>query len=84
MKFVIIFILSFIMVSALPFFWNQFSFVELGFPFPFLQRMTIDDPLGTTTVVPYFKLNFVYDLVLVGICVWALNYYFKQRLRNNA
>jgi hypothetical protein len=72
MKFVVIFILSFILVSALPFIWNQFSFVEAGFPFPYLQRVTFEDSISTAKVISFVKLNLGYDLILVGIFVWVL------------
>lgn len=72
MKFVVIFILSFILVSALPFIWNQFSFVEAGFPFPYLQSVTFEGSISTATVISFVKLNLGYDLILVGIFVWVL------------
>ena len=82
MKIILLFILSFVLLSALPFFWNQFSFVEAGFPFPYLQKITIENPEMSSTIVTYSGLNLLYDLVLTGIFVWAL-YQFKM-INNSA
>lgn len=82
MKFVVLFILSFLLVSALPFLWNQFSFVEVGFPFPYLQRMTIEGSEFTSTTISFQRVNFAYDLILVGIFVWVL-YKFRTTLKSN-
>jgi hypothetical protein len=82
MKFVAIFILSFILASALPFLWNQFSFVNAGFPFPYLQRMTFEDSEFTSTTISFLRVNFAYDLILVGIFVWVL-YKFRVTLKSN-
>ncbi|ETZ24113.1 hypothetical protein N824_16370 [Pedobacter sp. V48] len=82
MKFVVIFILSFILVSALPFLWNEFSFVKAGFPFPYLQRMTFEDSEFTSTTISFLRVNFAYDLILAGIFVWVL-YKFRTTLKSN-
>ena len=82
MKFFVLFILSFLLVSALPFLWNQFSFVEAGFPFPYLQRMTFEGSEFTSTTISFLRVNFAYDLILVGIFVWVL-YRFSATLKSN-
>ena len=75
MKYILMFILSFVLISALPFLWNQFSFVEAGFPFPYLHITIVDHPEMNYTVFRYVKLNLVYDLALLGIFVWIITKY---------
>lgn len=82
MKFFVLFILSFLLVSALPFLWNQFSFVKAGFPFPYLQRMTFENSEFTSTTISFVRVNFAYDLILVGIFVWAF-YKFSAAIKGN-
>jgi len=82
MKFFVLFILSFLLVSALPFLWNQFSFVKAGFPFPYLQRMTFENSEFTSTTISFVRVNFAYDLILVGIFVWVF-YKFSATIKGH-
>lgn len=70
MKYLLIFISAFVVVSFLPFLWNHFSFAEAGFPFPYMQKTLIVGLSGTGTKVSFILLNFVYDFVIVAILVW--------------
>jgi hypothetical protein len=71
MKVVALFILSFFLVSALPFIWNQFTFVQVGFPFTYMQRSVIEMPEYSQSVYSFVKLNLVYDLIVMAIAVWG-------------
>ena len=73
MKLVILFVLSFVIISALPFLWNQFTFVEAGFPFPFVKISTIESEEYAQTVYLYDKLFMLYDLVLLAVVIWMIS-----------
>ncbi|MEJ7560725.1 MAG: hypothetical protein WKF66_20610 [Pedobacter sp.] len=70
MKRVILFVLSFLLISALPFLWNQFSFVEAGFPFAFVKRSVIEVPGYSQSVYSYVIQYLVYDLILIAVSLW--------------
>lgn len=72
MKVLGLFVLCFGVLSLLPFLWNQFQSVEFGFPFNYLKVITRESADGYVSVYQYDILNFVYDLVIVAIAVWAL------------
>jgi hypothetical protein len=74
MKYFVIFIFAFLLVSVLPFLWNQFSFVEAGFPFTYLKKTNYEDAMGSSFMVSFVSSYLVYDLVIVGIFVWLLTY----------
>ena len=71
MKLLLLFILSFVMLSVLPVFWNQFQLVAFGFPFVYLEvsvRKSSDyEQQGYVVEI----LNFVYDLLIVAVVVWT-------------
>ena len=71
MKYVLAFVLCFILTSLLPLVWNHFSFNEVGFPFTYLQRTTIDVPEYSQTAYSFLKLNLIYDLSIMAIIVWG-------------
>ncbi|MGY4383473.1 hypothetical protein ACVWYN_000492 [Pedobacter sp. UYP24] len=72
MKFFPVFILSFLLLSLLPFIWNQFSFIEAGFPFPYLEKVSYVGSSGTGTRVSFIVLNLVYDLILAIGFAWIV------------
>ncbi|RZK25814.1 MAG: hypothetical protein EOO43_04560 [Flavobacterium sp.] len=71
MKLLLLFILSFVMLSVLPVFWNQFQLVAFGFPFNYLKVSVIESSDGSTSIYQYEMLKLVYDLIIVAIAVWA-------------
>jgi len=83
MKYFVIFILSFVLVSVLPFLWNQFSFVEAGFPFTYLKKTNYEGETGGGFMISFVLLNLAYDLVIAAIFVWILSY-IRPYIKNNA
>lgn len=71
MKVLGLFVLSFALLSALPFLWNQFQFVEFGFPFVYMQRSIYKGSDYEQQGYVFEILNVVYDLIIVAIAVWA-------------
>lgn len=67
MKFVVLFILAFVVISLMPFLWNHFSFVEGGFPFRYLEIRNSLSSDGTFLAVIFQINNLIYDLVIVAI-----------------
>ncbi|MEJ2902320.1 hypothetical protein WAE58_07780 [Pedobacter panaciterrae] len=74
MKYFLIGVLCFALMSALPLLWNHFSFVELGFLFPYLQKKTFEGVEGSSFMISFISLNLLYDLAIVAIFVWMLTY----------
>jgi hypothetical protein len=71
MKVLGLFVLCFGVLSVLPFLWNQFQFVEFGFPFVYLEVLVHESPDYVQQVYDFEILNLVYDLVIVAVAVWA-------------
>ena len=74
MRYFLTFILFFLLMSALPLLWNQFSFVEAGFPFWYVQKKTVELPGYMQSAYYYQPLNLLYDLIVTAIFVWLLMY----------
>jgi hypothetical protein len=72
MKVLGLFVLCFGVLSVLPFLWNQFQFVEFGFPFVYMQRSIYEGSDYAQQAYIFQNLNLVYDLIIVAIAVWAL------------
>ena len=70
MKLAVLFVLSFVLISAVPFLWNQFTFVEAGFPFAYAKRSVIEVPGYSQSVYSYVIPYLVYDLILVAVFLW--------------
>ena len=81
MKFPGIFILCFIVMSLLPFLWNQFSFAEAGFPFPYLQKTNYEATSGTGIKISIKLLNLIYDLIAAATFAWVLGYFQRYYLK---
>ena len=83
MKVFLLFILSFILLSALPFLWKKFQFVELGFPFVYMHRSVFESSGYNQYAYAFANLNLAYDLILVAIAVWIsirITAAFKSRM----
>ncbi len=74
MKFFFSFILCFLVMSLLPFLWNQFSFVEAGFPFPYLFRKSFDSADGSALIIGSRPLNLLYDLLIAAAIAGAIKF----------
>ncbi|WP_285055368.1 hypothetical protein [Pedobacter ginsengisoli] len=74
MKFFITFILCLLLMSALPILWNQFSFVEAGFPFIYLFKKTFDAADGNALIIAWRPLNLLYDVLIAAILAWAIKF----------
>ncbi|ATP55109.1 hypothetical protein CPT03_00800 [Pedobacter ginsengisoli] len=83
MKFVALFILSFALLSALPFLWNQFSFVKVGFPFTYLEKTNYESPEFTSTTISLIRENLLYDLVIVAIFTLMLTTFLRSGEKSN-
>jgi hypothetical protein len=73
MKVAILFVLSFVVISALPFLWNQFQFVEVGFPFVYVHRSVIESPEIVQHSYMYVTRYLLYDLILVAVSIWLFS-----------
>jgi hypothetical protein len=78
MKQTIVFILTFAILSALPFLWHQFSFVDVGFPFAYLHRANYIGFTGTGTNVSFLILNLFYDLLFAVMLIWVSYKFIKN------
>jgi hypothetical protein len=74
MKYFVMLLLCFALMSSLPLLWNQFSFIEAGFPFPFLDKMYLETTAGSGLSVSFIILNLVYDLVIFALFVGTFTY----------
>jgi len=79
MKFFITFILCFLVMSALPFLWNQFSFVAAGFPFPYLFKKSFETAEVSAMLISSLPLHLLYDLVITAILTWAIRFFISYR-----
>jgi hypothetical protein len=79
MKFFITFILCFLLMSALPILWNQFSFVEAGFPFPYLFKKSIETAEMSALSISSRPLYLLYDLLIAAILAWAIRFLILTR-----
>ncbi|MGY4385583.1 hypothetical protein ACVWYN_002623 [Pedobacter sp. UYP24] len=70
MKIALLFVVSFVLISALPFLWNQFSFAEAGFPFAYVKRSVVEIPGYSQSAYLYVLPYLVYDLILVAVSIW--------------
>jgi hypothetical protein len=70
MKIALLFVVSFVLISALPFLWNQFSFVEAGFPFAYVKRSVIEIPGYSQSAYLYVIRYLIFDLILVAVSLW--------------
>jgi hypothetical protein len=61
-------------MSALPILWNQFSFVEAGFPFVYLFKKNFDAADGSALIIGWRPLNLLYDQVIAAIIAWAIRF----------
>lgn len=75
MRYFLLIVISFVVLSFLPFLWHQFSFVEVGFPFAYLEKKTIAGGDGNGMVIYIERLNFLYDLLIAVIVALVLNYF---------
>jgi hypothetical protein len=73
MKVLGLFVLCFGVLSLLPFLWNGFQFVELGFPFVYIKRSVVDIPRYSQFVNLYNWPFLIYDLVLVAAFMWLFD-----------
>ena len=74
MKFFITFILCFLLMSALPILWNQFSFVEAGFPFPYLFKKSIETAEVSAISISSSPVHLLYDLLIAAILAWTIRF----------
>jgi len=81
MKFFITFISCFMLMSALPFLWNQFSFVEAGFPFPYLHKKSFETADSSAMMISFLRVNLLYDLIITAVLAWVF-VYIRTRFRN--
>jgi len=74
MKFFTTFILCFLLMSALPILWNQFSFVEAGFPFRYLFKKNFETADSSALLIASRPLNLLYDLLIAAIIAGAIRF----------
>jgi hypothetical protein len=72
MKIALLFVVSFVLISSLPFLWNQFSFVEAGFPFAYVRRSVVEIPGYSQSAYFYVMRYLIYDLILVAVSIWLV------------
>jgi len=61
-------------MSALPILWNQFSFVEAGFPFHYLFKKSIETAEVSATSISSRPVHLLYDLLIAAIIAWAIRF----------
>jgi hypothetical protein len=66
-------------MSALPILWNEFSFVEAGFPFIYLVKKTFDAADGSALIIGWRPLHLLYDLIIAAIIAWAIRFLILTR-----
>jgi len=73
MKVLMLSILFFGVLSLLPFLWNGFQFVELGFPFVYLKKSVVEIPGYSQSVNSYNWSYLIYDLLLAAALSWLFD-----------